>query len=1823
MRCIRAVKSLRALEGQELQVAALYTAVDRAAPFVRHADVAVQLPVKTTPVGSYLDHELLLSALRAVGADAVWPGWGFVAESPEFVDRLTSAGIRFLGPSAATMRALGDKIASKLLAEKVDVPVTAWSGGVVANAQEALEHAERIGFPVVVKASAGGGGRGIRVVRKPEQMEESFRSAQSEARSAFGDDRMFVEAMVQGGRHIEVQVIADLHGTVVALGCRDCSVQRRHQKVIEEAPPVGLPPLMFRALKESAVALAEHVGYSGAGTVEFLVRDADFFFLEMNPRLQVEHGITEEITGTDLVQLQIRVARGEPLPIGEVRERGFAIEARVCAEDPDAGFLPAPGRIARFDPALGTRLRIDTGVASDSTVPAAFDSLIAKVIASGDTREEARARLVTALRDFDLVIEGGATNKGYLIELLEAADVRKGGVDTSWLDKWNEKRAPTAEFAPEAFLLAGVLSYREARAALTANFFLDPGTITHDKIAPSDGLEFDLSYRGKQHRTRVFASGAARYRVHFDSRVVPVHLAVSTGNAARLQFEGRDLRVLYDVTDIHIRVEVEGHVHRFGRQTAGQVRANAPSMVVSLAVDMGSRVEAGDPLGMLEAMKMEIGFDAPVSGVVTEIRARKGQQVAAGEVILVIDPKSDEGDGQSDTRSLELPLVPDPLGSFFDGNDPNAGSPNLARAASASGDERKRAMSVVAEEIRRIVLGYDAFAPRVETLIGFLEAPVPPGLALEFYQELAEIKTHLCVFADIERLFTRSTRQRLGTGELNQLSNNALMRLYLRRVRADGSGLPEAFSKALETGLKHYDDVTSLTYSDALERAVMRMFASQLNADLRNRLIGAIVHRIAALSDHLDLSKDDPLQQSLSAIASLRGHVPNQLADSVTEAIYLIYQRPQLHQIAERTTKQLELWLNDDSPTPAAPDFTSLALIPSGRFRQVLKWLSDDNPRRRTIALSASVRRLYTPRIATGSERLGPALERVAFGNEQVAATLLPADSVGTALPKILDEMPKDVRAVELFVVTETDEQSSQVVGRVEQALGTPASLARLTLTLVDASQTKTHHTFDINEGAVVRRELFGMHPEAARRIEFHRYQSFELERLEAADDIYCFYGRSHVEPDDARMFVLADIRGRSPEGGNLAKNFQPIFERAFYEAARTLRLMIGLRDPRRHLQWNRIMLFVGHPLELEATTAERLAQALYPATRHLGLERVGVRLQVIENGRTRDVEVVVSDATGSNMEIQWREPHSEPLLAVEAYQRAVVAARRRGLVYPYEIIRLLAPESVDQSAPSGREGQALPPGTFEEYDLGADGSAVSVAGREPGKNESAVVFGVISTPTDKVPEGMRRVLLLSDPTRNMGALAKSECDRVVAAIDLAEREKLPVEWLPVSSGARIAMDSGTENLDATARVVRRIVTFTQEGGTIHVIVMGVNVGAQSYWDALATMLGHTKGALIMTPRASMVLTGRAALAASGSVSAEDEVAIGGYERVMGPNGQAQYYAEDLGDAYRILYQHYNYTYVVPGERGPRLLKTSDRDDRDVRTSAYEAITQDFAKVGELFDPETNPGRKRPFAMRALMRAIADSDGGALERWQAQVGGETAIVWDVHLGGMPVCMLGIESHNVVRWGYRPLDGPADWNGGTLFPVSSKKVSRALNAASGNRPVVIIANLSGFDGSPESMRKLQLEYGAEIARAVVNFQGPLLFLVVSRYHGGAYVVFSRALNPNLRALAVEGSYASVIGGGPAATVVFPREVRSRVSRDPRVQALQAALGARATPKRRAAAEKVLEEVKLEKQAEVAAQFDKIHSVERALEVGSLEAIIAASEIRQRLIELLRT
>jgi acetyl-CoA carboxylase carboxyltransferase component len=435
-------------------------------------------------------------------------------------------------------------------------------------------------------------------------------------------------------------------------------------------------------------------------------------------------------------------------------------------------------------------------------------------------------------------------------------------------------------------------------------------------------------------------------------------------------------------------------------------------------------------------------------------------------------------------------------------------------------------------------------------------------------------------------------------------------------------------------------------------------------------------------------------------------------------------------------------------------------------------------------------------------------------------------------------------------------------------------------------------------------------------------------------------------------------------------------------------------------------------------------------------------------------------------------------------------------------------------------------------------------------------------------------------------------------------------------------MDSGTENMDWIGAVLRRIIEFTQAGGEVNVVVTGINVGAQPYWNAEATMLMHTRGILVMMPESAMVLTGKQALDFSGGVSAEDNFGIGGFERIMGPNGQAQYCAATLPQACRVLMQHYEHTYVVPGERFPRRRRTVDPADRDVRTAGHmQVVGSEFTAVGDIFSAEHNPERKKPFNIRSVMRAVTDTDAQPLERWLRWQGAETAVVWDAHVGGIPVCMLGLESRTLARRGHLPADGPPSWTSGTLFPQSSRKVARAINAASGNRPVVVLANLSGFDGSPESMRSWQLEYGAEIGRAVTNFRGPIVFVVVSRYHGGAFVVFSKRLNEQIEIAAVDGSYASVIGGAPAAGVVFVKEVDVRTERDPRVASLRERLAAGDADGVRAALRQTRASVRAEKLGEVAAEFDGVHSIQRALAVGSVDRIIRAADLRPYVIDAL--
>jgi len=738
-------------------------------------------------------------------------------------------------------------------------------------------------------------------------------------------------------------------------------------------------------------------------------------------------------------------------------------------------------------------------------------------------------------------------------------------------------------------------------------------------------------------------------------------------------------------------------------------------------------------------------------------------------------------------------------------------------------------------------------------------------------------------------------------------------------------------------------------------------------------------------------------------------------------------------------------------------------------------------------------------------------------------------------------------------------------------------------------------------------RVVRGLHPLTAQRLNLWRLKNFHGVRLPAAEDTYLFHIVAKENPNDERFIAMAEVRDLTPlRDANGEVVAFPTVERLLAACLDGLRRAQASRGAQRRLEHNRIFLYAWPSIELPLAELASFARTAAPLTAGAGLDEIVLlaRLQEEPGTEPREVALRFSYRPGAGVSVSVTDRPTEPMRPLDDYTEKVLRSRARGAVYPYELAPLLAG----------------PGGTFVEHDLDDSGRLVPVE-RPPGRNRAGIVAGLVSTPTARYPEGMTRVVLFGDPTKALGTVAEPECALVIAALDLAEQRGIPVEWFALSSGARISMDSGTENMDWVARALRRLITYTQAGGEVNVVVAGINVGAQPYWNAEATMLMHTKGILVMTPDSAMVLTGKQSLDYSGGVSAEDNFGIGGYDRVMGPNGQAQYWAPDLTSACEVLVAHYEYAYVAPGERWARPAETDDPHDRDVRAFPHQHPSSDFRTVGDIFSAEANPERKKPFDIRTVMRAVTDQDAPVLERWAGMAEADTSVVYDARLGGRPVTMIGIESRPMPRRGRFPADGPDQWTAGTLFPRSSKKTARAINACSGNRPLVVLANLSGFDGSPESLRALQLEYGAEIGRAIVNFDGPIVFCVISRYHGGAFVVFSGTLNDNMEVLAVEGSFASVIGGAPAAAVVFAGEVNKRTAADSRVRELDAAV-ARASGVQQAHLRVELaalrSAVRSEKLGEVAAEFEAIHDIERARRVGSVHAIVPAAELRPQLV-----
>ncbi len=1813
MRLIHAARDLRDATGRPVETVALYTDAERHATFVREADLAYPLgPAADRP---YLDLEVLERALRESGADAAWVGWGFVAEDPAFAELCERIGVTFVGPSAEAMRRLGDKIGSKLLAEEVGVPVAPWSRGPVADLDAALAAGQAIGYPLMLKATAGGGGRGIRVVSDDDALREAFARTSEEAARSFGSGVVFLERLVTGARHVEVQVIADGQGTAWALGVRDCSVQRRNQKVIEESASPVLTAEQTAELKASAERLALAVGYRGACTVEFLYHPGErfFAFLEVNTRLQVEHPITEATTGFDLVKGQLHVASGGRLEGAMPVESGHAVEARLNAEDPDRDFAPAPGGISLLRLPAGPGIRVDTGVSEGDTIPADFDSMIAKIIAHGRTREEALARLRRALQETTVVIDGGATNKSFLLDLLSQPEVVDGTADTGWIDRVRAAgRLVDHRHSGVALAAAAIQGYEDEEQVERARL-LETAHGGRPQAQHEMGRVIELKLRGTGYRVTVARIGPDRFRVAIgdDGEAVVVDAEQERLDAfsSRLTVAGQRYRLVTATHGpVHL-VEVDGVTHRISRDEGGVLRAPAPALVVATPVEVGAEVEAGVPVLVLESMKMETVLQAPFPGRVRALHVAAGSQVESGAPLLRLEATAQEAEetgSEAAGTGIDL-MIPGP------------------QAEQSATDRAARAL----EDLRSMLLGFDVDPEaQIRTLDSYLADRAV--LQAEGRPPIREELQVLSVFADLSELMRAKPAGDEARADTQVHSPREHFHTYLQSLDVDRGRLPDTFRERLQRVLAHYD-VADLERTPELEEAVFRIFLAQQ----RSAADVVVVVRLlqAWITDPPPAAAEDQVREVLDrlvAATQLRHPVVGDLARSVR---FRWFDQPEMDAARTSVLTGVPDELDALAALPDSPDraarIDALAAIPEQLVQFLADRIRDGHYASPEPMLEVLVRRHYLEHQLHDLRVFDVQGRPVVTGDytvdhrpTRVVTTVGTVDELGDdGLLGVVAEEFETVAdgvagAADLYLTwSDAPESAQEISDRLRQLLSDgplPEVLRRIAIAVCPGEGRPVNYfTFRPSPEGLVEDDLVrGVHPMVGRRLNLWRLRNFTVTRLEAPEDVLLYHCVAVENAADERLVALAQVRQfavtRNAEGEVTSV---PHGERAIaacLEAIRRVRTERGAAGSR--LDMNHVWLHIWPTVDAGLDEVGALQRTIAPLTVGAGISEVLAQGRIAEpDGRERPVAVRFTYEPGAGVVAKLQRAPSELLRPVDDYDQKVLRARRRGTVYPYELAGMVA----------GRGG------SFVEHDLDDHGDLVPVE-RPAGLNKAGIVVGVASTPTEHHPEGLTRVVLLGDPTKSLGSVSEPECARIIAAIDLAQLRGVPVEWFALSAGARISMDSGTENMDWVARALRRIVLFTQAGGEINVVVAGINVGAQPYWNAEATMLMHTKGILVMTPDSAMVLTGKQSLDFSGGVSAEDNFGIGGYDRVMGPNGEAQYWAPNLAGALDILMSHYDHSYVDPAEGRVRRVSTADAVDRDVSDFPHDVPDSDFTTVGEIFSETANPDRKKAFDIRTLMRAVSDQDLPVLERWAGMADADTAVVQDVHLGGWPVCLIGMESRSVPRRGFPPTDGPDTYTAGTLFPRSSKKVARAINAASGSRPVVVLANLSGFDGSPDSLRNLQLEYGAEIGRAIVNFDGPIVFCVVSRYHGGAFVVFSKALNPRMTVLAVDGSFASVIGGAPAAAVVFSRDVDRRTAADPRVHELERRMADAADAEKAALATELVDlrgAVRAEKLGEVAAEFDSVHSIRRAVDVGSVDAVITARELRPRLIATL--
>lgn len=1901
-RLITAARELSLERGEKIEVIVMYMDGDEKAPYVLDADRAIHIPpekvreipdpndptkkVKLLPYNDMQTISEILTGLveesqergETAASVAVWPGWGFSSEKEELAEAVIKTGACFIGASPAAIKQVGDKIGFKKLA---DPEQKTW--GEASNLEEAKRVARRLGFPIVIKATAGGGGQGIRFVFSEEDLEANFVMAQKEALRAFNNPTVFIEKMAKG-RHIEVQVIADSFGNVVAVGDRDCSIQRKNQKIIEEAPAPNLPPNKRKHIHNMATEVVRKSGYVGAATVEGLYNDetGEFFPMELNARLQVEHTITEMVTGIDLVKEQIRIAEGHPLSFRETpTPRGTAFEVRINAEDPDNGFEATGGVLRVFRPPTGGPVRVDTGVRQGSEIKKGFDSMAAKLINWRKTRREAIGGTQRAILDFD--IDGVITNKGFGIEILGHPDFGQVRYTNRWLEDVYMKARRAWEVKPhsrESVLIAAALSkmiqvqeYHEKIRSLVSRgrppSFPPPkesrfhfSLFGHDYEAAVQGENpgrYLVTVEGASFSLEISKRGESSYDVTIDDKKIPNVVGSEKGGDFTLTLEG----VTYVVT----------------KPPVGEVTATGNGNVTKIFVKEGEMVEAGQPILIIEAMKQELTVKAAVAGRLEKILVKVGQPVTEGNLLGKIN---------ADVGEKKPPEAPRLV--FQSNGDGLAIRPGMTKEeAEALGkkalQDLPKYFPLFVRMIRQAVLGHDIltlfyqivpkdFSRVTEPsflsaeVMQVLEAAVKKGIGrVHATQAIASV---LSAFIDVELLFQREALR----GSLNERSLVDQFYDFLKTKKAEGS-----FRERLLAALRHYG-VASLDPSPELDQGLAQILIAHDQFGIRMEVVRRLIRVLKKWDEGDDLHRSNQtLAESLEKFTRLdREHLP--LIHAAEGLLFSIYESQITEVSRGEAAVRVQAGIQEIGNYPKGSPYReaavqSLVKLPDSTAMPLMDILYREDRQAAEIASEILFRRLYGDRHAIVSHEVH--WERDTpywWGTFRDGETNMLRGSLGIRAPagvadeKVLQKVIRD--AIELLkgrvpqkggtvdntieiAVPEIAEplRNPEALGRIISGMISyvPAhlDLKRITFTIGLPHHAPMYLTFRKQKDPANPGAYTGLYMEDSLFRWIHSYRAAQIEVWRLRKHFYNDTKKLHT-PWEATHLYLA--QGRLFAYSVVTHLSDPIVDEegkvigyreidlAFGQAVHAIREAVeGLG---KKADSHRVTLVLRAPLTATQEEIERAIKRLAYKAQGLGIQQTTIRFYQIRNAPDQPFEekvLSVRNPGGSGLLLHWGVPLKKPdgyISPMSDLDQKIRTNARRGVVYPYEYIHQLIQD----------KGQGK--GSFQEFDIEnvrvekkSDGSEKvrydlkTDLNWPPGENKAKVVFGLVTKKTARHPEGITVMQIVSDPTVKLCPLEEPECARIIAAIDYAEEHGLEIDWKATSSGAGISMTKGTENLDWTARVAKRIGEFCDGGGTVNLIIDGINIGAQSYWDSIATMLLTRKGILIKTPRSATALTGNEAQKISGSVAAEDNIGLAGAERITGPNGETQFFVASIPEATELLWTHHDLTWKRPDEFVLPPWPTNDPYDRDVTRFVYvdpasrrvvkkddgsEEIQYDKIEVGAILNDKE---KKKPFPVRAISEAVRNQDAPVLRRWHLwnRDGADLIDVSETVVGDTPVMMIGIEARSMPRKGDIPPGYSAFWSGSTLFPEGSKKVARALGAASDVMDAVVLANLSGFDGSPESLAQCQLEWGAWIEEMARKFKKKIVFVVVTRYHGGAYVVFSKVLNKNMTAGGIEGTFASVIGGAIAAEVVFPKEVNEeaekRVKESPTVQA---ELAAAKTPEER---EKILTRVRDEVKAERVRQYDAIHTLERARDVGSIDDIVPPSELRRWIIEKL--